>query len=292
MEKKAVDSGVEFRDIGVEQWTSFNSGHTTANMEVVDWALKNNIVSDLGPDETVIDFGCGTGETTVKMGALNKYGRAQVVGLDTNMEFIKYATSTARLRNNVSFFWGEYTEDLKFLNNYCSIITCFSVLHLLPQLEVLSCISLFHSLLRARGQVLIFHYLGRSQECFDAHKKIFQELKDNKIWKKYLENSKLKTVERFLSEKENNRAEIMLSVERSGFRIIQKADKIFPIIINYNTWDIIFKEKKLKKAEFGSAYDNIPDKFLSSFLEDFVTAFEKYYPKNNCHSCMIIAEKL
>lgn len=294
MEKKTVDEGVGFKDVGVEQWTSFNSGHTSANMETVDWALKNNIMQHLGVQDTVIDFGCGTGETTIKIGALNKFGKAQVIGLDTNMEFIKHATETARktMRNNVSFFWGEYADDMKFLKSQCSIITCFTVLHLLTQLEVYSCLNLCHSLLRPKGHVLMLHYLGRSQECFQVHNKVFQELKVHKIWKKYLENSKLKTLERFVSEKESNRAEIVLSVERSGFKIIKKCDKIFPIVINYNVWDIIFRKNKLRKAEFGAAYENIPEKFLSSFLEDFVSSFEKYYPKMNCHSYMIIAEKV
>ena len=63
MEKKTVikdvDEGVEFQDVGVEQWTSFNSGHTSANMETVDWALKNNIIQQCGINDTIIDFGCG-----------------------------------------------------------------------------------------------------------------------------------------------------------------------------------------------------------------------------------------
>ena len=104
-----------FKDVGVEIWTSFNSLHTRNNMDTLSWALEKGLNMDMAPQDSVVDFGCGcvsvfnsewdllsitnifrTGETVEKMAGLGSFGRAQIIGLDTNLSFIKYAIKQVR----------------------------------------------------------------------------------------------------------------------------------------------------------------------------------------------------
>ena len=102
----------DFKDVGVETWTSFNSLHTRNNMNTVNWAMEKGLSTDMTSQDIVVDFGCGcvqlynvavntkiifrTGETVSKMAGLGIFGAAQILGLDTNLSFIKYAIKQGR----------------------------------------------------------------------------------------------------------------------------------------------------------------------------------------------------
>jgi hypothetical protein len=53
------EDATDFKGVGVEIWTSFNTLHTRNNMDTVNWAVENGVNADLGHQDLVVDFGCG-----------------------------------------------------------------------------------------------------------------------------------------------------------------------------------------------------------------------------------------
>merc|ERR1712142_51470 len=109
-----MGDNTDFKKVGVEIWTSFNTLHTKNNIDTINWAVEKGLKTNLLDTDLVVDFGCGTGEVVNKCAGLGVFGSAHILGLDTNLSFIQHASNQARKRHNASFFWSEYHEDMEF----------------------------------------------------------------------------------------------------------------------------------------------------------------------------------
>ena len=91
----------------------------------------------------MLDFGCGTGETTLALaqGGLGGLGAAgEVVGVDLSQEMIKHCQSThqtATTTNNLSFTQLDVTRAESFISSNLASFSCltsFSCLHWVPDM--------------------------------------------------------------------------------------------------------------------------------------------------------------
>merc|ERR1711892_175786 len=248
----------DFKEVGVEIWTSFNSLHTRNNMDTVNWGVEKGVNTILTHSDHVVDFGCGTGEVVNKLAGVGMFGSAQILGLDNNFSFIKHATKQGRRSNNASFFWSEYLDDLKFLDSRCSLVTVFTVLHILPPVIQTTSLDFINSLLKKSGKLLILHYLGRSEQCFNEYIDIFEEMKASEQWKHYIGGAIHKSIETLRKEKEDSLNNILKKLKSSRFNILE-CEKVYKnVIIVENTWKVIFNNRDIRKMEFGLAYSGIP----------------------------------
>ncbi|XP_023343534.1 uncharacterized protein LOC111712992 isoform X2 [Eurytemora carolleeae] len=191
-----------FQSVSVQTWTSFNRLHTDTNLKAVNWFLQQQQHNELQPHNILVDYGCGTGETASILGGLHLFGPCQYIGLDINLDFIQHATINYRSLNNVMYFWNKHLEDFKFLQGKVSIVTCFTVLHLLNTVEKNQVLDFLNSIVEKNGKVLVLHYLGRTQECFQAYLEVFLQLQRKVYWNPYLK-SHHKSEERVELEKED-----------------------------------------------------------------------------------------
>merc|ERR1712179_683591 len=190
-------------------------------MDTINWAVGKGLNTSLSHTDLVVDFGCGK-------------------------------------RNNASFFWSEYQEDLEFLFSKVSIVTVFTVLHILPPAIQTSSLDFINSLLKKSGKILILHYLGRSEQCFNKYLDIFEELKNSAKWKHFLQGSSHKSIETLRKEKEESLNNLVNKIKISGFKILE-CEKVYKnVMVVENTWKVIFNNRDIRRQEFGLAYNGIP----------------------------------
>lgn len=96
-------------------------------------AFRRSLVelAGIGPGQSVLDIGCGTGSLAIEAGRV--VGRqGSVVGIDPSPEMIGRATSKARRLANVSFRTG-VAQDLPFEDASFDVALCTFVVHQLPR---------------------------------------------------------------------------------------------------------------------------------------------------------------
>jgi len=256
----------DFKSVAASTWTSFNRLHTVNNMKTVDWSLHH--LPTLKEQDIVLDFGCGTGESVAYIGSLHKYGSAQVIGLDINLDFIKYAMAKFRKFNNVSYFWSPYLEDFKFLRGKVSVITCFCVLHILPEVQLFQAFSFFHDILAPGGRIVVLHYLGRTDEYFKASLDIHTQLQTKPRWKPYIKPQH-KTFQQHRTGLETSNNELISMFQKNGYEAIDKQQAALRIIMNTSTLKVILGNDMIRKMEFGKAYENIPAEMRDEFALEY-----------------------
>jgi len=278
--------------VTVEAWTSFNRLHTVNNLACLAWAQQLGLPSFLGPGHTVVDFGCGTGEAVAHMAGRRLFGDAQIVGLDTNLGFIRHASSMwGSRRNNASYFWSHYQDDLAFLNGKVAVTTVFTVLHLLPSVLQESSLQFLKRLLIPSGHLLILHYLGRSEECFGRYRQIFQKLRASNRWRSLLARAHHKTLGFLSREKEESLSNLLSTLQKARFRLLHYQHYTASVVLNEANWRIIFNDPSIREMEFGDAYDNIPTQDRNEFISDFANLFAELRTGTNCHFAMVLAKK-
>jgi len=287
----AKEGGSDFTGVTVEAWTSFNRLHTVNNLACLAWAQQLGLPSFLGPGHTVVDFGCGTGEAVAQMAERRLFGDAQIVGLDTNLGFIRHAFSMwGSRRNNASYFWSHYQDDLAFLNGKVAVTTAFTVLHLLPPVLQESSLQFLKHLLIPSGHLLILHYLGRSEECFARYSQIFQQLRASNRWGSLLARAHHKTLGFLSREKEESLSSLLSTLQLAQFRLLHYQHYTASVIMNEPTWQIIFNDPCIREMEFGDAYDGIPPQDRDEFISDFANLFSELQTETNCHFAMVLAK--
>jgi len=112
----------------------------------------------LGPQETVLDIGCGTGNLTIALlAALGEAGK--VVAVDISPRMIEVAR--AKVRDSRVTWHVESAEDLPLSEGAADRIMCFSIWpHLRNQDAVLG---EFARVLRPRGHLHIWHLVSRQK---------------------------------------------------------------------------------------------------------------------------------
>lgn len=84
-----------------QRWLSVEAAHYRAFKPVSDALLA---AADIGPDDTILDVGCGTGDTTLRAAAMTS---GMVLGLDISDVMLERARKSAAGVNNVAFQSGD-----------------------------------------------------------------------------------------------------------------------------------------------------------------------------------------
>jgi len=277
----------DFKSVAASTWTSFNRLHTVNNMKTVDWSLQH--LPTLTEQDIVLDFGCGTGESAAYIGSLHKYGSAQVIGLDINLDFIKYALAKFRKFNNVSYFWSPYLEDFKFLRGKVSVITCFCVLHILPEAQLFQAFSFFHDILAPGGRIVVLHYLGRTDEYFKASLDIHTQLQTKPRWKPYIKPQH-KTFQQHRTGLETSNMELISMFNKNGYEAVDRQQAALRIIMNASTLKVILGNDMIRKMEFGKAYENIPAEMRDEFAMEYSQLLDNLTIQDNVMFTMAVFE--
>ena len=133
----------------------------------------------------MLDFGCGTGETTIAMsqGILGDLGTpGAVVGVDISTDMISHckARLETSLVPNISFLQLDVTDPDSFLASNMdsfSCITSFSCLHWVPDMP--AAITLFNKALKVGGKILFVIPTSTGVRRF---KFVYEEMKKEERW--------------------------------------------------------------------------------------------------------------
>ena len=130
-----------------DQYTKSNLAHYEINRRAAS-ELRRLVGSGLGPQDRLLDFGCGTGESTVALaeGDLGDLGApGQVVGVDISQEMVRHCRATHLTPASLSFLQLEVNNADSFISSNLSgfsCITSFSCLHWVQDMP--ATISLFN----------------------------------------------------------------------------------------------------------------------------------------------------
>ena len=140
----------------------------------------------------LLDFGCGTGETTVAMsqGVLGQLGQpGEVVGVDISGDMIGHCRQHCQAPNT-SFHQLDVTQGDSFTSSHLSsfsLVTSFSCLHWVPDQP--AAISLFNKVLKPGGKFL-FVVAGTQNLENNPQRKVFEDMKAEEKWEDLLRNSR------------------------------------------------------------------------------------------------------
>ena len=143
------------RFISPAGYSKSNQAHFVINSEAVEDFTR--VHSQLGQGDRLLDFGCGTGETTVAManGVLASLGNpSKVVGVDISEDMISHCRKEHRV-DNLTFEQLNVSDGKDFISanqDSFSMVTSFSCLHWVPNQP--DAIFLFNKVLQKGGKFL------------------------------------------------------------------------------------------------------------------------------------------
>lgn len=120
-----------------KQAAKFSSSGNKESKELIDKSMEY-----LNKDKRVLDFACGTGQSTK---LLSKYTK-EVIGLDYSEEMIRFAKEDSR--ENTTFLVGTLNHNTLEKSSF-DVITAFNVLHLLEDID--DQVKLIYDLLKPGG---------------------------------------------------------------------------------------------------------------------------------------------
>ena len=140
----------------------------------------------------LLDFGCGTGETTVAMsaGLLGHLGRpGHTVGVDISQDMISHCRAHHQ-SPNITFTQLDVSQGQSFASanlSSFSMVTSFSCLHWVPDQP--AAVGLFNKILKTGGKFL-FVIAGTQNVQNNPQRKVFEEMKAEKAWRDLLKNTR------------------------------------------------------------------------------------------------------
>jgi len=164
------------------QYSKSNQAHYVINTTAVDEFTK--VHKPLGENDCLLDFGCGTGETTVAMaeGILGTLGKPnKVVGVDISDEMISHCNETHKT-NNLTFEQLNVSDGSSFITSNSStfsMVTSFSCLHWVPNQP--DAINLFNRVLQPGGKFL-FVIAGTQNPRDNILRKEYEKMKTEDRW--------------------------------------------------------------------------------------------------------------
>lgn len=189
------------RFVTPQQYTASNQAHFTINTAAVQ--EFTSVYSPLTSNNKVLDFGCGTGETTaaIGQGQLGDLGNpGYVLGVDISQDMISHCRSTYS-SPNIGFqrMDVESAECQGFCSeqeNSFDLVTSFSCLHWVPNQPV--AVDVFHRLLKPGGKFLFV--IAQTQSPKKNPMRVeYEAMKSEPKWRKLLKNTRwphFKTVHR------------------------------------------------------------------------------------------------
>ena len=165
-------SSTSMKFVTPSQYTKSNMAHFIINTKAANDFSR--VHPRLGDQDRVLDFGCGTGETTLAIaqgqlgdlgspdqvagaGELYKYDISiQVVGVDISDDMIAHCHQHHQPKTpNMTFQQLDSSQGASFISTNkasFSLVTSFSCLHWVPDMP--STVSLFNKVLKSGGQFL------------------------------------------------------------------------------------------------------------------------------------------
>ena len=140
----------------------------------------------------LLDFGCGTGETTVAMsgGVLGDLGRpGQVLGVDISEDMIAHCREHHQ-SPNTTFQQLDVSRGQSFTSSNLSsfsLVTSFSCLHWVPDQP--AAVGLFNKVLKTGGKFL-FVIAGTQNVQNNPQRRVFEEMKSEESWRDLLKDSR------------------------------------------------------------------------------------------------------
>lgn len=164
------------------QYSKSNQAHYVINTSAVNDFTQ--VHPQLGENDRLLDFGCGTGETTVAMaeGILGNLGKpSKVVGVDISDDMISHCSETHQTAN-LSFQQLNVSDGESFISsnsNSFSMVSSFSCLHWVPNQP--DAVSLFNKVLQPGGKFL-FVIAGTHNPRDNILKKEYENMKTEAKW--------------------------------------------------------------------------------------------------------------
>ena len=132
----------------------------------------------------MLDFGCGTGETTLALaqGGLAGLGTAgEVVGLDISQEMIKHCQSQHNT-STLSFSQVDVTQAESFISSNLASFSCltsFSCLHWVQDMP--AAVRMFNKVLKVGGRFVLVMATGGTR-----WRKVYDQMKTEEKWREVL----------------------------------------------------------------------------------------------------------
>jgi len=142
--------------ISPAQYTKSNQAHYVINTSAANDFVEK--YSSLGSEDSLLDFGCGTGETTIAMaqGVLGKLGNpGKVLGVDISDDMVSHCSNHYNGQENLSFETLDVSNGADFRQakeSSFNMVTSFSCLHWVPNQP--DAVSLFNKVLKPGGKFL------------------------------------------------------------------------------------------------------------------------------------------
>lgn len=269
-------TGMKF--VTPKQYTASNEAHFLINCNAVNQFTK--MYSPLNNREKILDFGCGTGETTYAMakGELGNLGKPDsVFGIDLSREMIDYCKSNY---NQSNLKWKQLDVESKECQSFCSeqngkmdLVTSFSCLHWVPNQP--AAVQMFNKVLTPGGK-FCFVIASTQNSQRNNMKKEFENMKRDEKWSKMLNKTSwphFKTVHRnntwmsTVDHKGNGpiiEQDYVKLMQNNGFKV--KFSKNQPLNYVFND-DFI---RNFFKSTILTSFQELEPKEREMFLEEFV----------------------
>ena len=167
-----------------DQYTKSNLAHYEINRRAAS-ELRRLVGSGLGPQDRLLDFGCGTGESTVALaeGDLGDLGApGQVVGVDISQEMVRHCRATHLTPASLSFLQLEVNNADSFISSNLSgfsCITSFSCLHWVQDMP--AAVRMFNKVLRVGGKFVMVMATGETRWQI-----VYDQMKTEERWRELL----------------------------------------------------------------------------------------------------------
>ena len=177
-----------------EKYSKTQESHVVINTSAVNEFVE--IYGALTGTDKVLDFGAGTGETTVAIaqGGLGNLGRpGMLVGSDMSPEMVKYCQENYNV-DNLTFEKLDVTKGEIFAHENSgsfSLVTSFSCLHWVT--DHVTTAQLVNKVLKPGGRFLFMVIGGQNKEK-TPELRIFDEMKNEDQWTECLQNVNWKTL--------------------------------------------------------------------------------------------------
>ncbi|XP_023331074.1 uncharacterized protein LOC111703382 [Eurytemora carolleeae] len=179
------------RFVTPHQYSQSSKAHFTINTNAVNQMVK--FFPPLSAKDKVLDFGCGTGETTVALaaGELGNLGKpGQVLGVDISQEMIDHCKL---LHTTPNLKFQQLDVETRVCQAFAAeqegqfdLVTSFSCLHWVPNQP--AAVSFFNKVLK-KGGLFNFVIASTHNPRDNIQRSVYDSMKLNGKWAKLLKNT-------------------------------------------------------------------------------------------------------
>jgi len=273
-------TGMKF--VTPQQYTASNQAHFTINTNAVQEFVT--AYSPLTSSHKVLDFGCGTGETTAAMsqGQLGDLGQpGYVLGVDISQDMIDHCRT---LYSSPKVGFQRMDVESEDCQGFCSeqaesfdLVTSFSCLHWVPNQP--AAIDVFHRLLKPGGR-FVFVIASTQSPKKNPMRVEYNAMKSEPQWAELLKNTSwphFKTAHRNSSW--------MSTVDKDGYGDITEQDYVQLLhskgfkVSSSKSLPLNYKlhrefTKNFFKSTILSSFQEIPGEERRAFFTEYIARIQ------------------